>query len=251
MPEKGVTFKRIEDVPKSRWEALAKKQILFGHQSVGFNILDGIRDVMREHPFIKLNIVETEDPKDFNAPVFAHFRVGRNTDPRSKCDSFAEVMEKVGEKVDIAFFKFCYVDVGAKTDIDEVFSYYTKTMDSLKKKYPKVTFVHFTVPLTVSRTTIKTRIKLLIGWKEIWEYDDNIRRNQFNELLRNEYGGKEPLFDLASIESTFPDGRRSFFKKGGKVYYSLVPDYTLDGGHLNELGRKIVAEQLLIFLANL
>ena len=41
------------------------------------------------------------------------------------------------------------------------------------------------------------------------------------------------------------------FTKDGENYYSLVPDYTDDGGHLNEKGRKIVAEQLLILLANL
>jgi len=59
------------------------------------------------------------------------------------------------------------------------------------------------------------------------------------------------IFDLAKIESTFPDGRRASFTKDGKTYYSMVPDYTYDGGHLNELGRKIAAEQLLFLLANL
>ena len=38
---------------------------------------------------------------------------------------------------------------------------------------------------------------------------------------------------------------------GLKIYYSMAPEYTTDGGHLNETGRKRVAEQLLIFLANL
>jgi lysophospholipase L1-like esterase len=35
----------------------------------------------------------------------------------------------------------------------------------------------------------------------------------------------------------------------GKTYYHLVPDYTNDGGHLNETGRKLVAEQLLLTIA--
>jgi lysophospholipase L1-like esterase len=32
---------------------------------------------------------------------------------------------------------------------------------------------------------------------------------------------------------------------------SLCPEYTEDGGHLNAVGRKTVAEQLLVFLAGL
>ncbi|MEF9476235.1 MAG: hypothetical protein L0958_06070, partial [Candidatus Mariimomonas ferrooxydans] len=59
------------------------------------------------------------------------------------------------------------------------------------------------------------------------------------------------LFDLALIESTDSEGGMATFKKCGKSFYSLVPSYTNDGGHLNEDGRRIVAEQLLIFLANL
>ena len=81
-------------------------------------------------------------------------------------------------------------------------------------------------------------------------YDDNIKRSEFNDRLREEYGTKEFLFDLATLESTYPDGSKAIFKDSGKTYYHMVPDYTDDGGHLNERGRKIIAENLLIFLAN-
>ena len=252
MPNKIVSFKTLNDVPKSKWETLSQKRIFFGHQSVGYNIIDGIKDIIRVHPYIKLKIIETDNPDDFNVPIFAHTRVGKNTDPVSKCDAFVDFLEKgIGDKVDIAFFKFCYVDITAKSDIEKIFSYYRQTLQHLKEKYPKITFIHCTVPLKVSKTTLKTKIKLLIGKKDIWEYDDNIKRNQFNKMLKNEYKNKEPIFDLALIESTFPDGTRCSFSKEGNTYYCLVPAYTYDGGHLNELGRKTVAEQLLILLADL
>jgi hypothetical protein len=51
--------------------------------------------------------------------------------------------------------------------------------------------------------------------------------------------------------TTFPDGRRSTFTKAGETYYSMAPEYTYDDGHLNETGRKRIAEQLLVLLANL
>ena len=45
MPEKTVQFPNIKDVPASKWENLSQKKIYFGHQSVGFNIIDGIKDL--------------------------------------------------------------------------------------------------------------------------------------------------------------------------------------------------------------
>ena len=157
----------------------------------------------------------------------------------------------IGGKADFAFLKFCFVDVKSNTDIENVFSDYKKNMSRLKANYQDTTLIHFTVPLETTKATWKTWIKKLIKKKEIWEYDHNVARNKFNDLLKKEYNEKEPVFDLAKIESTYPDGRAETFKREGKTYYSLVPTYTHDGAHLNELGRKKVAEQLLILLANL
>jgi lysophospholipase L1-like esterase len=41
--------------------------------------------------------------------------------------------------------------------------------------------------------------------------------------------------------STHPDGRRESFRMNGTAWYSLVPAYTDDGGHLNAVGRVHVA----------
>jgi hypothetical protein len=74
-----------------------------------------------------------------------------------------------------------------------------------------------------------------------------VRREQFNELMRAEYGPKE-LFDLAKFESTYPDGTR---ERGDKSHFALVPDYTDDGGHLNARGREVICVQWLDFLSSL
>jgi len=52
-------------------------------------------------------------------------------------------------------------------------------------------------------------------------------------------------------ESTLPDGKRSKFTKDGKEYFDLAPEYTFDDGHLNERGRRWVAQHLLTFLSEL
>ena len=156
----------------------------------------------------------------------------------------------MGDGVDIALLKFCFVDVTGKTDVEGLVAEYGSTINTLKKRYPKVTYVHITVPLMTVQTGPKAWIKKLIG-RPIDGYEDNIGRGGYNRRLRSEYGTKDPLFDLAALESTFPDGRRCTFSAGGKAYEALVPEYTDDGGHLNQKGRRWVAERFLVFLANL
>lgn len=244
-----VSFPSIKDIPAETWQKLSIQKIYFGHQSVGYNIIDGIKDVMRDNPSIKLQIVETSDPTALSEPIFAHSRVGKNSDPKSKIDGFALLMEQgLAEKADINFFKLCYVDITYATNVEQVFARYQDIMLALRKKYPKTTFVHVTTPLTTLQTGPKAWIKWIIG-KPIAGVEDNIQREAYNQKLRNEYSGKEPVFDLAAIESTFPDGSRAVFEKNGKSYPRIVSEYTDDGGHLNEIGRKKVAEQLLILLA--
>ena len=252
MKNQEVTYSSLKKVPDAVWEKLSKEKIYFGHQSVGFNIIDGIKDLMKENPKIRLNIVETKDGSDFGAGIFAHSRIGKNVDPEAKIKDFTKLIdEQLGGKANAAALKFCYVDMSAKTNVQKVFADYTRAVEELEKKYPHMTIIHFTEPLTTSKTTWKTWIKKIIGKKEIWEYDDNIKRNEYNELLRQKYKGKEPIMDIAEIESTYPDGTRCTFKKDGKTYYSMVPEYTTDGGHLNEIGRKKAAEQFLLLLAGL
>ena len=62
---------------------------------------------------------------------------------------------------------------------------------------------------------------------------------------------KEDPFDLALVESTRPDGTREFFYRKGVSYSALTPAYSDDGGHLNNEGRRHVAERLLVFLCDL
>ncbi len=251
MAKQNDQLKKIDSIQKEVWTKLEQKKIYFGHQSVGFNIINGIKSLMKEHSTIKINLVETSNPNDFKDGIFAHSRVGENTNTLSKVESFKQIIENgVGDVADIAFFKLCYVDITEHTDVNAVFEEYKKVMAQLKIQYPKTIFVHFTVPLTVSKTTWKTHIKKLAGKKTFWEFADNIKRNQYNQLLLKEYLGKEPVFDIAEFESTCPDGKRESFEIDNRSYCSMVKEYTNDSGHLNEKGSRMVAEQFLIFLAN-
>jgi len=254
MDTKKVSLSRVSDVPREYWAKLAEKKIFFGHQSVGFNIVDGLKDVMEEHDYITLNIVETNDPADFDQPIFAHAKVGKNLDPTSKINAFRDIMNSgVGNKADIAFFKFCYVDVMRDSEPKQIFGQYSGAMNELSRRYSQTTFLHVTVPVcSVSRSAkkvAKSLIKRLIGRPGVLE--DNVKRWEYNALLNDAYGKEQKLFDMALAETVSLNGFRAYMKKGGQKVFIMLPQYTTDGGHLNEKGRKIVAEQLLIVLAEL
>lgn len=249
-----IPLRRISDVPMHYWAMLAGKKIFFGHQSVGFNIVDGLKDVMKEHDYITLNIVETNDPADFDQPIFAHAKVGHNLDPTSKINAFRDIMDSgVGDKADIAFFKFCYVDVMRDSEPKQIFNQYTGAMNELSRRYSQTTFLHVTVPVcSVPRSAkkvAKSLIKRLIGRPGVFE--DNVKRWEYNALLDDAYVKEQKLFDMALAETVSLNGFRAYMKKGDQKVFIMLPQYTTDGGHLNEEGRRIVAEQLLIVLAEL
>lgn len=234
------------------FKAIYQKKIFFAHQSVGVNIIDGIQDILTKHSMPAIRIEETVNSDDFVQPLFAHAKVGANTKPLSKLEEFERIMASgIGNKVDIAFVKFCYVDITDKTDINEIFIRYVKTMERLRENHPKTTFVHFTVPLNTTQATLKTKIKLLTGIGDLWEYRDNIRRNEYNALILGHYKGKEPVFDLAKMEATTVDGKLDTFSVQGEKWLSLNPAFSDDGGHLNSTGRKIIGLRLLEFLDTL
>lgn len=249
-----ITLPSIDDVPGEYWAKLAEKKIFFGHQSVGYNIIDGITDIINERDGIKLNVIEAREPAAFDQPVFAHSQVGMNTDPSSKIKRFGEIMDTgVGSNVDMAFFKFCYVDIMRDSDPQEIFDGYSASLEKLKDRYPDTKFLHVTVPIRSvpkgAKRNLKQTVKSLIGKPGV--LDDNMMRQSYNKLLRNTYSKTEPFFDLALIESINPDGFRCYAIKGAEKVNFMASEYTEDGGHLNSQGRKKVAEQLLIILAEM
>ena len=232
------------------WQKIATKRIYFGHQSVGNNILAGVRLLAQESGH-ELNIVQGTDPAQLQRPAILHSAVGENEKPNTKNDSFAKIMtHELRGKPDVAFYKYCYVDVKRDTNPAQLFADYKKTVDQVLAANPQLTMVHITTPLTVNQTGPKAWLKQVLG-KPVAGRRENQVRGEFNDLLYKEYGGKAPIFDLAKFESTREDGSRSSYEVDGQTYYSLAPEYSDDGGHLNERGQRFVAAHFLRFLSQL
>jgi len=225
---------------------VAQRRILFGHQSIGANILDGIARLAREQQAAGLRIAPADASLD--GPAIAHLLIGQNGRPLSKIAHFDQLLSTaVGDWAEIAFFKFCYVDFHAETNVPRLFESYQRAHELRVVTYPGTIFVHVTAPLTVVQQGPKGWLKTATGSAPTGARE-NVTRNEYNDLLRRAYGSGEPLFDLARVEA---DGEKGSFERSGQRFESLSSAYTNDGGHLNTTGELAVATQLVDFLSAL
>jgi hypothetical protein len=232
----AIRLKRIEEVPREAWEALAQKRLFFGHKSIGRSVMEGVELLQREYPLLR--------------PVeIGHGSIGKNFDPQSKLDVF-EATATGNEQLDGVMLKFCYVDVNRLNDADRLIRLYQERMGRMKEANPAQQWIHFTLPIESPPLTfmayLKEAAKRALLRPGIVE--KNAARHAYSEQLIT-LAGEEPVFDIALVESIGPDGRRHYYSRWGKKIYCMAPAYTKDGGHLNEKGRRVVAEQFLIFLA--
>lgn len=235
----------VPEVTRAAWQRLAQRKVFFGHQSVGQNLVDGVRLLSRESG-TNLPVVLSDRPDLIRGPAFIHAPVGMNGDPGSKARAFAEaVSHGLGEEGGVAFYKYCYLDFGPTTDVQRVFAEYRQTVDALAERYPRLTILHVTAPLTTVESFPRSLVKRLLG--RVTARQVNAKRNQYNALLRRAYEDGQ-IFDLARWESTRPDGSRSFVLEGGDTVYVMAAEWTLDGGHLNSRGQRLLATRLLTFL---
>lgn len=224
-------------------DLLGKRRIFFGHQSVGSNIIDGLAQGLGE----QAGLIR-DDWRPPLQPGLLHARIGRNRDPLSKIDAFASILRQgVGAQCEFALFKFCYADVDGHSSPHNLFQRYAATMARLREEFPLLRLGHVTLPLREASPGPLGRARQLLGQATV-ATRTNGRRHGFNQLLLARYHGVEPVFDLATVESTTPDGARCRQRHRGDWIPALAPCYTDDGGHLNALGRGIVAEAFAEFL---
>ena len=225
----------------SQLAMLSTKGLLFGHQSVGNQILAAVGDLLASNSGSKPTLVQNARSAPLiGKGIWGDFGVGANAYPVGKIDDFVAVMSgDAGAKVDIAFMKFCFVDFydsapyWSSGTVDTLFAKYQSAMAAVRAAHPNVAIVHFTIPL----------VNASFAWT-------NDRREAMSRLIRNAYAGREPVFDIAAVESTRPDGTRCL--DGGGVPL-LCAEYSVSGddGHLNATAKPIVARALVSFLASL
>lgn len=219
----GITWKR-------QLRIVARQDVFFGHQSVGYNILQGVTSIYASSG---VGAPPQVNGVPGSGGSIGEVAIGSNGDPLSKLDAFEDWLRNRGAAgaSDVAIMKLCYVDVLPGFDAKAWFTLYRSRMSQLEKDFPQVTFLHATAPLTT------------------YSPESNVVRQQLNRMLRTEYGPSGRLFDLAAVESTRPDGHRVGGTLDGNRYFAMDDGYTTDGGHLNETGGAAAATELVHVIA--
>jgi hypothetical protein len=240
---------KMDQFSNGEIEAISNCKIFFSHMSVGNNILEGISDIQQRDPrFLKININQVSSTSSIDKKGIFHKEIGNNGNAKLKCDTFRDILvnQNLGYKIDIAMFKLCYVDFNENISVEDIFNHYVKTIEEIRNKFPTLRIIHITTPLTLHFTGLKSWLRNIIKG-DIY----NVKRNQYNNLLKERFKESDILFDLAKIESTYSDGGREYFKYKGNIIYSLIDQYTYDGGHLNHTGRTLAAKELLTVILKL
>lgn len=242
----------IAEPSDSELRVVGQTKVLFGHNSVGMNILDGVSKVYADASLPAPAMADVSGPEvsgastsDAEGATLRHAYIGVNEDPLSKFAAFTELMDsQAGKDVDMALMKLCYVDITASTDVQAVFDAYVSTMAEVEAAHPDVRFLYTTVPLTADRNW-KSKVKAALGRDDEMGPADNIARERYNAMIREKYGATGRLVDIAAAEAD-GTGERS---QDGSTYYVLNKNLTFDRGHLNEAGSEAVAAELLKMVA--
>jgi hypothetical protein len=223
---------------------VARTKVFFGHQSVGMNVLSGIAGVYAGHDVSPPTIEQDDSQVGPDGGFVRHAFIGENGNPALKIKDFdARMRSGVGDEVDVAMMKLCYVDIADDTDVGALFAAYRETLARLEQDFPGVAFVHVTVPLMTEQgllSMLKSRLTGTTGNGPA----ANVAREGLNTRIRQEYAGRH-LFDLAAVESTAPDGGRSAGTYQGQRYFRLYDGYASDSGHLNDAGAQVAASAWL------
>ena len=229
-------------IDQSLLNPVLSRKVYFGHQSVGKNMMSGVEALRKSKPdLVNLRAVEIQAAPEITGPGIYHSKIGKNRDTQSKIQEFEEILRNgVGEAVDVAVMKFCYVDIVAETDVKALFGAYREAMERIQKRHPKLALLHATVPLTVHGSGLRGKLRAWIKGDAT-----NAKRMEYNELVRNHFGKEDKVFDIAAAESTLADGTRVTFRHDGRICEAISPKYADGAGHLNEAGGQHVAAEFL------
>ncbi len=227
------------------WRRFAALHIVFAHQSVGGNLIDGIKTLAQQQN-IPLTISESRSSEIHTG--LQHFKIGENGNPEGKIDDYRRaITTQLSQGEDIALMKFCFIDFDSNVNSEQLAHDYLALLNELQLAHPATQFVAITAPLTTIQTGPKAWIKKLLG-RTPDGYEENARRQRFNNLIRQHAGTALPVFDLAKLESR--DGAINY-RIDGETVEALDASISSDGGHLNSTGEQQLGGALVHYLATI
>lgn len=224
------------EITQEQMDYLRTRKILFASRSFGLNLRDGLSglasgnsmydildgyqrfDVFNARGDLSIipeNIYDSRQFVHFLATYWPHSRRIDEVDQLLRNDPW-----NFADEVDIVMIFFHY----ARPDM---FPYYSEKLDALRADFPHIQFIYACAGYMEGAT----------------HASENQASYEFNELLKAEYLGEVPIYDLAAILS-----------KDGAVGKSYAPEYSIDpsGVHPNSaLGEEVMGKGFLLLLRNL
>ena len=181
--------------------------------------------------------------------MLGHVKLDPNAGPAAKLAGFEAAVNTQASGLDVVMLSWDTTDFGAQTDGRALLAQYRAAVERLRAQSPGLRFVHFTAPLTAVDSGPLARLRRLFG-QAPRGIVENSNRDDYNELLRQTFLGREPVFDLAQLQSTLADGTACSADWQGRSVPALVPAYTDDDVHLNPAGQQRGARSLIALLAD-
>jgi hypothetical protein len=213
----------VSSYPQSLMAKIGQFKWFFAHASVGDNMMSGITDLYDSNTnFYRLRRLSDDATPPSTTHVGMIYDYGRgNPGWQPKFDGFTTFASNGwrSPKVNILLNKLCYIDQTADLN------YYINSMTDLEGRYPDTLIVYATIPLTTSSD------------------NDNYLRNIYNDALRGWVcTNNRVLFDIADIEAHDTNGTEYTFTNNSKTCQRLYDGNSSDGGHLNAIGCRQVAQ---------
>lgn len=211
-------IRAFEALTAAELAPLKARRVLWGHQSVGENLIGGARQLGFEFRSVTRGA-------DYGEARWGEAGVAENGDPERKIRSFVELMVGggIGRRVEAASFKFCWVDFETGTDVEDLADEYDAAMRDVQARFPDVRLLHVTPPLTTD------------------EPEANGVRWRFGRELIRRHRDTALVFDLGAVISTDASGEQC--KSGNQR--RLCPAWASDSGHLNDAGSQRAAKAFL------
>lgn len=226
-----------DEMDLATYNAALSKRTVFGHQSVGWQVLQGVEMWADE--------LGAPDPTfpDYeggglpgSGGFLGHFYCGTNGNSFTKTAEFlSHLLNGLASQVDIVVLKFCYADLrsGSGYTPQQMFDDYKAWVDAVESQFPQLTVIYATTAIVMGENS---------------DGANNGLRQTYNNLVRAEYGASGRLWDVADIESTDPNGNKILYGGVESLYSGYASP---DQRHIYGLGRTTVSAPLLQLIAQL
>ncbi len=231
------SFARV--IPQVYLDGARQLKVLFCHASVGGTVVNGMvgnRGLAKADPGrYSIGQQANADATWFDGHS-GLINISRTDWPLngSKARGFDHLIREMGyglpSRTNVAFMKYCYIDWLPGTEVEQKWTEYRTTMETLEADYPAITFVWWTSAITAAG-------------------DGGDVRERFNNLVREYCAARgKVLFDLADIESHDLQGNPCHDDLGAEAMYA---GYAADGQHPTDIGQMRLASAVWWLLARI